>query len=190
MPCLNVLNGGAHAANSVDIQEFMIVPGGLPSFSEALRAGVEVYQALKKVIGGRGLGTNVGDEGGFAPDLPTNEAALELLVEAIEVAGYGLGEEIALALDVAATEFHREGRYQLEGGELGLGGNGGLSGGARRALSAGLDRGRNGRGRLGGLEGSDRQLGSAGSSWSATTCSSPTRSYCVKASQKARPMPS
>jgi enolase len=118
VPCLNVLNGGAHAANSVDIQEFMVVPGGLPSFSEALRAGTEVYQALKKVIGGRGLGTNVGDEGGFAPDLPTNESALELLVEAIDVAGYKLGEEIALALDVAATEIHRSGFYELDGRNL------------------------------------------------------------------------
>ncbi len=118
VPCLNVLNGGAHAANSVDIQEFMIVPAGLPSFSEALRAGVEVYHSLKKVMGGRGLGTNVGDEGGFAPDLPTNEAALELLVDAIEVAGYEVGDQIALALDVAATEFHREGLYHFEGREL------------------------------------------------------------------------
>lgn len=118
VPCLNVLNGGAHAANSVDIQEFMIVPAGLPSYAEALRAGVEVYHALKRVIGGRGLGTNVGDEGGFAPDLATNEAALELLVEAIDVAGYKVGDEIALALDVAATEIHREGRYHLEGREL------------------------------------------------------------------------
>jgi enolase len=118
VPCLNVLNGGAHAANSVDIQEFMVVPAGLPSFSEALRAGVEIYHALKRVIAGRGLGTNVGDEGGFAPDLPTNESALELLVEAIDVAGYRLGDEVGLALDVAATEFHREGQYTLEGGEL------------------------------------------------------------------------
>lgn len=118
VPCLNVLNGGAHAANSVDIQEFMIVPAGLPSFSEALRAGVEVYHALKRVIAGRGLGTNVGDEGGFAPDLATNEAALELLVEAIDVAGYKLGDEIALALDVAATELSREGGYDLDGRDL------------------------------------------------------------------------
>jgi len=118
VPCLNVLNGGAHAANSVDIQEFMVVPGGLSSFSEALRAGVEVYQALKKVIGGQGLGTNVGDEGGFAPDLPTNESALELLLEAIDVAGYKLGDEIALALDVAATEIHRSGVYELDGRNL------------------------------------------------------------------------
>ncbi|MGH8950598.1 MAG: phosphopyruvate hydratase [Acidimicrobiia bacterium] len=118
VPCLNVLNGGAHAANSVDIQEFMVVPAGLPSFSEALRAGVEVYHALKRVVAGRGLGTNVGDEGGLAPDLPTNVSAIELLVEAIEVAGYELGDQIALALDVAATEFHREGHYTLEGGEM------------------------------------------------------------------------
>jgi enolase len=118
VPCLNVLNGGAHAANSVDIQEFMVVPAGLPTYSEALRAGVEVYHALKRVIAGRGLGTNVGDEGGFAPDLPTNEAALELLVEAIDVAGYRLNDDIGLALDVAATELHREGQYHLEGDEL------------------------------------------------------------------------
>ncbi len=118
VPCLNVLNGGAPAANSVDIQEFMLVPGGLPSFAEALRAGVEVYQALKKVLGGRGLATNVGDEGGFAPNLATNRSALDLLVEAIETAGYKVGEEVALALDVAASELHREGRYELEGRDL------------------------------------------------------------------------
>jgi enolase len=118
VPMLNVLNGGAHAANSVDIQEFMIVPGGLPSFREALRAGVEIYQALKKVLSGRGLSTNVGDEGGFAPNLPTNRAALELLVEAIETAGYELGGEVALALDVASSELYREGVYTLEGEKM------------------------------------------------------------------------
>ncbi|MFP3913641.1 MAG: phosphopyruvate hydratase [Actinomycetota bacterium] len=121
VPFLNVLNGGAHAANSVDIQEFMLVPGGLPSFQEALRAGVEVYHSLKKVLSGRGLATNVGDEGGFAPNLPTNRAALELLGEAIEAAGYELGGEIALALDVAASELYREGYYNLEGEEKGPG---------------------------------------------------------------------
>jgi enolase len=115
VPCLNVLNGGAHAANSVDIQEFMLVPAGLPSYAEALRAGVEVYHALKRVLAGQGLATNVGDEGGFAPDLPTNEAAIDLLVEGIEAAGYGVGEEIGIALDVAATEIFREGHYTLEG---------------------------------------------------------------------------
>ncbi|MCP4303935.1 MAG: phosphopyruvate hydratase [bacterium] len=118
VPCLNVLNGGAHAANSVDIQEFMLVPGGLPSYKEALRAGVETYQALKKVLAGRGLTTNVGDEGGFAPNLPADRAALELLSEAVEAAGYKLGEDISFALDVAASELYRTGRYELDGRQL------------------------------------------------------------------------
>jgi len=118
VPCLNVLNGGAHAANSVDIQEFMLVPGGFPSYKEALRAGVETYQALKKVLAGRGLTTNVGDEGGFAPNLPADRAALELLSEAVEAAGYKLGEEISFALDVAASELYRAGRYELDGRQL------------------------------------------------------------------------
>jgi len=121
VPCLNVLNGGSHAANSVDIQEFMLVPAGLGSFSESLRAGVEVYHAMKRVMAGRGLATNVGDEGGFAPDLATSDAALDLLVEGIEEAGYEVGTEIALALDVAATEFYREGHYEVEGRDLGSG---------------------------------------------------------------------
>jgi enolase 1/2/3 len=119
VPCLNVLNGGVHAANSVDIQEFMLVPAGFGTFSEALRAGVEVYHALKKVLSDKGLATNVGDEGGFAPDLPTNEAALELLIEAITTAGYRAGEEISLALDAAASEFHHGETYHLDGRDLG-----------------------------------------------------------------------
>jgi enolase len=118
VPCLNVLNGGAHAANSVDVQEFMLVPAGLPSFREALRAGAETYQALKKVLAGRGLTTNVGDEGGFAPDLPDDRAVLDILVEAIETAGYTPGEDIAFALDVAASEIHQAGRYELSGAAL------------------------------------------------------------------------
>jgi enolase len=109
VPCFNVLNGGAHAANSVDIQEFMLVPGGLPSYREALRAGAEIYQALKKVLAGRGLTTNVGDEGGFAPDL---------ILEAIDVAGYEAERDVSLALDVAASELHHGGRYQLSGTQL------------------------------------------------------------------------
>jgi len=118
VPCLNVLNGGAHAANSVDVQEFMLVPAGLPSFRESLRAGVETYHALKKVLAGRGLTTNVGDEGGFAPDLADDRAVLEILLEAIETAGYTPGEDIALALDVAASELHQAGRYELSGASL------------------------------------------------------------------------
>ncbi|MGB9358347.1 MAG: phosphopyruvate hydratase [Acidimicrobiia bacterium] len=117
-PCFNVLNGGAHAANSVDVQEFMLVPGGLPSYSEALRAGVETYHALKKVLAGRGLPTNVGDEGGFAPDLPNDDAVLDIIIEAIELAGYRPGEEIAIALDVAASELYEDGLYQLSGAKL------------------------------------------------------------------------
>ncbi|MFN2486543.1 MAG: phosphopyruvate hydratase [Acidimicrobiia bacterium] len=118
VPCLNVLNGGAHASNSVDIQEFMLVPGGFPSYAEALQAGVECYHSLRKVLAGRGLATNVGDEGGFAPNLATNRAALELLVEGVEAAGYKLGEEIGLALDVAATELYKNGHYFLDGAEI------------------------------------------------------------------------
>jgi enolase len=118
VPMLNVLNGGVHAANDVDIQEFMVVPAGFPSFSEALRAGVEIYQALKKVLGGRGLSTNVGDEGGFAPNLAANRDALDVLMEAVESAGYTPGEQVSFALDVAASEIYREGRYQLEGRSL------------------------------------------------------------------------
>ena len=119
VPLLNVLNGGAHAANPLDIQEFMLVPAGLPSFSDALRAGVEVYQRLKKVLSSKGLSTNVGDEGGFAPNLAGSREALQLLMTAIEQAGYQPGEEIGLALDVAASEFHRDGAYRLEGRSLG-----------------------------------------------------------------------
>jgi enolase len=118
VPMLNVLNGGVHAANSVDIQEFMLVPAGLPTFREALRAGAEVYQTLKKVLTDRGLSTNVGDEGGFAPDLAENREALEVLVEAIAAAGYEPGRQVALALDVAATEIYEKGKYRLEGRSL------------------------------------------------------------------------
>ena len=115
MPMLNVLNGGAHADSNVDLQEFMIVPVGAVSFSEGLRWSAETYHALKALLKERGLSTGLGDEGGFAPDLPSNEDALQLLVEAIEVAGYKPGEELALALDSAATEFFSDGAYQLRG---------------------------------------------------------------------------
>jgi enolase len=115
VPMMNVLNGGAHADSNVDLQEFMIVPVGAASFSEGLRWGSETYQALKKLLKERGLATALGDEGGFAPDLESNEAALELLVEAIAAAGYTPGEEIALACDVASTEFYADGVYNLAG---------------------------------------------------------------------------
>lgn len=112
-PMLNLLNGGRHAVNSTDFQEFMVMPVGFDSFTEGLRCGAEVYQALRGIVHGRGMSTNVGDEGGVAPSLPTNEAAVELLVEAIEKAGYRPGEDCALALDVAASEFFEGGKYVL-----------------------------------------------------------------------------
>lgn len=120
VPMLNVINGGLHADNAVDLQEFMLFPVGAASFSEAIRWGAETYQSLKKVLQGRGLATTVGDEGGFAPDLPSNETALELLVEAIEAAGRTPGDEVAIALDPATTELWEDGRYVLksEGREL------------------------------------------------------------------------
>jgi enolase len=112
VPLMNILNGGAHADNTVDIQEFMVAPIGAPTFADALRAGAEVYAALKKVLQKEGLSTTVGDEGGFAPDLDTNESALDVIVSAIERAGYRLGEEVALALDVAASELWVDGAYR------------------------------------------------------------------------------
>ena len=115
VPMMNVLNGGAHADNSVDFQEFMIMPVGAPSFSEALRWGTQTYHVLKGVLAGRGLSTAVGDEGGFAPDLDSNEDAIRLLVEAIESAGFTPGADIAIALDPAVSEIYRDGAYHLEG---------------------------------------------------------------------------
>ncbi|MGD8928989.1 MAG: phosphopyruvate hydratase, partial [Lysobacterales bacterium] len=114
VPMMNVINGGAHADNSVDLQEFMIVPLGRGSFAEALRCGVEIFHALKSVIHRRGLSTAVGDEGGFAPDLPSNAAAVETILEAIEQTGYKVGEDVSLALDPAASEFFKDGKYVLE----------------------------------------------------------------------------
>jgi enolase len=115
VPMMNILNGGAHADNNVDIQEFMVLPWGADSFSEALRAGAEVYHSLRGVLKKGGLSTGIGDEGGFAPSLQNNRAALEVIVEAISAAGYKPGQDVALALDVAASELYREGRYDFAG---------------------------------------------------------------------------
>jgi enolase len=115
VPLMNVINGGAHAANNIDFQEFMIVPLGAPSFKEALRWGAEVFATLSQVLDEKGLLTGVGDEGGFAPNLESNQVALELLVDAIAQAGYEPGKQVALALDVAASEFYRDGRYTYDG---------------------------------------------------------------------------
>ena len=114
VPMMNVINGGEHADNSVDMQEFMLAPIGFPTFAEALRAGVETFHHLKKVLSARGYDTNVGDEGGFAPDLKSNQEAVEVVLEAIEGAGYTPGDEIAIALDPASTEFFRDGHYHLK----------------------------------------------------------------------------
>jgi enolase len=115
VPMMNIINGGAHADNNVDMQEFMVLPVGLDSFAEALRAGTEIFHSLKSVLKGRGLGTAVGDEGGFAPDLRSNEEAIEVILEAINKAGYAAGEDVLLGLDVASTEFHDNGKYNLVG---------------------------------------------------------------------------
>ena len=118
VPMMNILNGGAHADTNVDIQEFMIAPIGATSFKEALRHGAEIYHNLKAVLKKRGLATSIGDEGGFAPNLESNRAALDLIIEAIEKAGFKVGTEIALAMDVAATEFYKDGKYEFEGSLL------------------------------------------------------------------------
>ncbi|MFI9654588.1 phosphopyruvate hydratase [Guyparkeria sp. GHLCS8-2] len=115
VPMMNIINGGEHADNSIDMQEFMIIPAGAPNFSEALRYGVEVFHALKQVLAARGLSTAVGDEGGFAPDLPSNEAAIEAIMEAIEKAGYTPGKDIFLGLDAASSEYVKDGKYVLTG---------------------------------------------------------------------------
>jgi enolase len=120
VPMMNVINGGAHANNNLDLQEFMIVPVGAKSFSDALRCGAEAFQALKKLIGAKGASTAVGDEGGFAPDLPTHAAAFELILAAVTKAGYKPGTDVALALDCAATEFYKDGRYTLASEKLQL----------------------------------------------------------------------
>ncbi|HAG54047.1 MAG TPA: phosphopyruvate hydratase [Actinobacteria bacterium] len=118
IPMMNILNGGAHADTNVDIQEFMIAPIGAPTFKEGLRYGAEIYQSLKSVLKKRGLATSIGDEGGFAPNLESNRAALDLIIEAVEKAGYKMGSDIGLAMDVAATEFYKDGSYRFEGSNL------------------------------------------------------------------------
>ncbi|MDQ2075403.1 phosphopyruvate hydratase [Marinimicrobium sp. ABcell2] len=115
VPMMNIINGGEHADNNVDIQEFMIQPVGAKTFSEALRMGAEIFHSLKKVLSEKGLSTAVGDEGGFAPDLPSNEGALEVIATAVEKAGYKLGDNITLAMDCAASEFYKDGKYDLAG---------------------------------------------------------------------------
>ena len=120
VPMMNVINGGAHANNNLDLQEFMIVPAGAKSFREALRCGAEVFHSLQRIIDGKGMSTSVGDEGGFAPDLPTHAAAIELILEAIDKAGYTAGQDVLLALDCAASEFCKDGKYNLASERMSL----------------------------------------------------------------------
>jgi len=114
VPMMNIINGGAHASNSIDMQEFMVIPAGRPTFREAVRCGAEVFHALKKILHKKGLATTVGDEGGFAPDLPNNEAALQYIMEAISAAGYEPGGDVLIGVDCASSEFYKDGRYHIE----------------------------------------------------------------------------
>ena len=189
VPLMNILNGGAHADNNVDIQEFMITPIGAATFSEALRWGAEVYHALKSVIKQRGLSTGVGDEGGFAPDLEHNRAALDLIVEAIGKAGFTPGQDVALAIDAAASEFYSDGAYNFEGKPADVRGDDGLVRRLAGRLPHRVARGPAGRGGLAGLAASSPRASATGSRWWAMTSSSPTRSGSAAASPSARPTP-
>ncbi len=173
VPMMNIINGGAHADNSVDIQEFMILPIGAPSFSEAVRYGAEVFHTLKKVLHAKGLNTAVGDEGGFAPDLPSNEAAITTILEAIDKAGYRAGKDIYLGLDVASTEFFKDGVYESEvrGPQIQFIRIRRLSGWPGREVSHRNHRRWHERGRLGRLGDPDAQTGQQRCSWWATMCS-------------------
>ena len=175
VPMMNILNGGAHADTSVDFQEFMVMPVGAASFGEALRAGAEIFHALRGILKSRGQSTGVGDEGGFAPNLKSNREAVEVVLEAIAKAGMKAGQDVFIALDVASSElwagggkyvFKKSGRSRPHVGS---------DGPSVRRLAAGisdhLDRGRRGRRRLGRLENADARARPAGSSWSATMCS-------------------
>jgi enolase len=146
VPMMNIVNGGAHADNPIDFQEFMVMPIGASSFAEGLRMGAEIFHTLKKKLHDAGHNTNVGDEGGFAPNIKSAEAALDFVMQAIETAGYKPGEDVALALDCAATEFFKDGAYVYEGEDARSQGPGQVSRQARRQLPDRFDRGRHGRG--------------------------------------------
>ena len=179
VPMMNVVNGGAHANNNLDLQEFMIIPVGAPSFREAVRYGAEVFHALKKIIDGRGMSTAVGDEGGFAPSVASHEAAIQMILEAIEKAGYTAGSQIAIGLDCAASEFYKEGQYRARR----RGPDARRSGEWIDTLSAGwvdkypiisIEDGM-AEGDWDGWKTLNERLGSRRCSWSATTSSLPTR---------------
>ena len=159
VPMMNIVNGGEHADNPIDIQEFMVMPVGAPTLAEAVRWGSEIFHTLKKALHDKGLATAVGDEGGFAPNLASTRAALDFIMGSIEQAGFKPGEDVVLALDCAATEYFRGGKYEMTGEGISLSpeGNGGLSRRPVRRLSDPLDRGRHERGRFRRLEGPHRR---------------------------------
>ena len=185
VPMLNVINGGAHAENSIDLQEFMVVPVGADTFAEGLRIGVEVYHALKQLLRERGLDVGLGDEGGFAPDLPSSEDAIEAILEAAERAGHR--ERVAIALDPATSEVYEGRRLPLRGAREVVGRAAGLLGGARRALPDRLDRGRRRGGRLGCLGAAHARGSATACSSSATTSSSRTPPGFARGSSAASP---
>ena len=189
VPMMNIVNGGKHADNPIDIQEFMIQPIGARHGGRRVRMGSEIFHALKKGLHDAGHNTNVGDEGGFAPNLKSADEALGFIAKAVEKAGYRPGEDVTFALDPASSEFFKDGKYVLagEGKTLDADGMVRLLRGAGRPLSDRLDRGRLRRGRLGRLEASDRARWAASSRSSATTCSSPIPSGCAAASRSGRP---
>ena len=182
---LNVINGGVHADNSIDLQEFMVVPAGADNFSEALRIAAETYHELKKLLGERGLSTAVGDEGGFAPDLESSEVAIEAILDAAERAGHR--DRVAIALDPASSEFFSDGRYRFEGRELAPAEMAGFYGDLAERFPA-SSRSRTATPRTTGTAGAPRPSGSAtASSWWATTSSSRIRSGCGSASSAESP---
>ena len=187
VPMMNIVNGGVHADNPIDFQEFMIVPLGAKSFAEALRAGSEIFHTLRAALKAAGHNTNVGDEGGFAPNLPSAEAALDFVLAAIEKAGYRPGEDVALALDPAASEFFNDGAYHYkgEGKTRSVDAAGRLSRRTGQALSDRIDRRRHGRGRLRRLEDADAENRRATASSSATIFLSPTSRGLPTASKTA-----
>ena len=189
-PMMNILNGGAHADNNVDFQEFMVMPVGAPSFSEALRWGVEVFHTLKGVLKKRGYNTAVGDEGGFAPSVKSNVEAIEVVLEAITKAGYKPGEEIAIALDPAASEFFQDGKYVFKKSDKSAKSSDEMVrvlGEVGEGLSDRFAGRRPGRERLGRLGESDQGTWRRRFSWWATICSSPTCSSCKRESTRAWP---
>ena len=188
-PMMNIVNGGQHADNSVDVQEFMVMPLGFDKFSDALRCGVEIFHHLKSVLKGKKLNTAVGDEGGFAPDLPNNASAIDLILEATEKAGYKAGEQVWIAMDVAATELYdaKTKKYTIDGKAIDAAAMVDLLAELGRKVPDLLDRRRLQRRRLGRLEDAHRTPRQARSNSSATTCSSPTPSACSAASTKALP---